>query len=112
MQNEIPLFQKIYDFYKLFYLYIDHFSKKSKEVLSVKIEQTILDILELISKASYSKEKISSLENASLKLDFLKVLIRITYETKTIDQKKYLSLETSLQEMGKMLGVWIRSLKA
>lgn len=112
MQNEAPLFQKIYDFYKLFYTYIDHFPKKSREVLGQKIEQIILEILELILKASYSREKIISLGNASLKLDFLKVLIRITYETKTIDQKKYLLMEKELQEMGRMLGGWIRSLKA
>ena len=112
MQNEVPLFQKIYDFYKLFYTYIDHFPKKSREVLGQKIEQIILEILELISKASYSKEKIDSLGNASIKLDFLKVLIRITYETKTIDQKKYILMEKELQEMGRMLGGWIKSFKA
>lgn len=91
---------------------LDHFPKKSREVLGQKIERIILEILELISKASYSREKIAYLENASLKLDFLKILIKITYETKTIDQKKYLQMEKELQEMGRMLGGWIKSLKA
>jgi four helix bundle protein len=90
---------------------LDHFPKKSREVLGQKIEQIILEILELISKASYSREKINNLANASLKLDFLKILIRIAYETKTIDQKKYLLMEQELQEIGKMLGGWIRSIK-
>jgi len=114
LQSEVPLFQKIYDFYKLFYLYIDHFPKKSREVLGQKIEQTILELLEAVSQASYTSpsEKIKDLKLASTKLDFLKILIRLTHELKIIDQKKYLSLETSLQEMGKMLGGWLRSLKA
>ena len=114
MHNEVPLFQNIYDFYKLFYLYIDHFPKKSREVLSQKIESNILGLLELISKAGFSgqNEKIYSLTAASIKLDFLKVLFRLTFDLKIIDQKKYILLEEKLQEMGRMLGGWIKSIKS
>ena len=113
MQNEIPLFQKIYDFYKLFYQYLDHFPKKSREVLGIKIEQIILEFLELISKASFSEQnlKIQNLTHASTKLDFLKVLFRLSFELRVIDQKKYVLLEGKLQEIGRMLGGWLRSLK-
>lgn len=113
MQNETPLFQKIYDFYKLFYLYIDHFPKKSKPVLGQKIEQIILELLEVISRTGFAKpvEKIQGLKTASIKVDFLKILIRLTYDLKIIDQKKYLQLQENLQEMGKMLGGWIKSTK-
>ena len=113
MQNEISLFQKIYDFYKLFYLYIDNFPKKSREVLGQKIESTILELVELISKASFAgqNEKINDLTSASVKLDFLKVLFRLTFDLKIIDQKKYILLEEKLQEMGRMLGGWIKSSK-
>ncbi len=113
MHNEVPLFQKAYDFYKLFYLYIDHFPKKSREVLGQKIESTILELLELISQASFTDQshKIDNLLNASIKLDFLKVLFRLAFDLKIIDQKKYILLEEKLQEMGRMLGGWIKSLK-
>ena len=113
MQNEIPLFQKIYDFYKLFYAYLDHFPQKSRETLVVKIEETIIKLLESISTASYSNqiEKQKSLMEASANVDFLKILFRLCYELKIIDQKKYILLEEKLQEMGRMLGGWIKSLK-
>jgi hypothetical protein len=114
MHNEVPLFQNIYDFYKLFYLYIDHFPKKSREVLGRKIESTILELLELISQASFAEQnqKINNLLNASVKLDFLKVLFRLTFDLKIIDQKKYIFLEEKLQEIGRMLGGWIKSIKS
>lgn len=113
MQNEVPLFQKIYDFYKLFYSYIDHFPKKSREILGQKIESTILELVEFISQASFAgqNEKTDNLTKASIKLDFLKVLFRLSFELKIIDQKKYILLEEKLQEMGRMLGGWIKSLK-
>ena len=113
MQNEVPLFQKTYDFYKLFYLYLDNFPKKSRETLTGKIESTILGLLEDITKADFAKQtaKLNYLIGASAKLDFLKVLIRLTFDLKLIDQKKYIFLEDNLQEMGRMLGGWIKSLK-
>ena len=93
---------------------IDHFPKKSRPVLGQKIESVILEVLELVSLAAYSgnTEKNKALMKASLKVDFLKILIRLAYETQTIDQKKYILLEEKLQEIGKMLGGWLKSLKS
>ena len=48
-------------------------------------------------------------EKASVKLNLLRVFIRLMKETKAIDSKKYLELETSVDEIGRMLGGWIRS---
>ena len=113
MQDEIPLFQKIYDLYKLFYTYLDHFPQKSRETLVVRIDDIISDLLESITIASYSNqsEKQIFLLKASAKVDFLKILFRLCYELKIIDQKKYLLLEEKLQEIGRMVGGWIKSLK-
>ena len=113
MHNEIPLFQKIYDFYKLFYSYIDDFPKKSRPVLGQRIEQIILDLLESISSASYASQskKINLLKQASNKADFLKILFRLAYELRIIDQKKYFLLEQKLLEIGRMIGGWLKSSK-
>ncbi|MFA7254064.1 MAG: diversity-generating retroelement protein Avd [Patescibacteria group bacterium] len=112
-QDDAPIVQKTYDLYKGFYELIDHFPKKSREVLINKIEVLILELLELLSSAEFSpaSTKIQSLSQASIKLDFLKLLFRMTYEFKIINQPKYLELEKHLQEIGKMLGGWIKSLR-
>ena len=79
----------------------------------MKIESTILELLEDIAKVSFANQndKCDGLAKASIKLDFLKVLFRLTFELKIIDQKKYIVLEEKLQEIGRMLGGWIKSLK-
>lgn len=41
----------------------------------------------------------------------LKILIRILKDLKILDIKKYLLLEDELQEIGKMLGGWIKFVK-
>ena len=96
MQNEISLFQKVYDFYKEFYLIIDHFPTKSRLILAAKIEKTIIDCLESITKASFasSTQKIKDLQKASAKIDFLKILFRLCVELKIINRKKYIFFES------------------
>lgn len=40
------------------------------------------------------------------KVDTIKVLLLILWEIKSIDNKKYIALSSSLEEVGKMLGGW------
>ena len=58
-----------------------------------------------------SLEKLPLLEQVDVKLKILKTILRLCFDVKALDQKKYLFLQTDLQEIGKMLGGWIKSLK-
>jgi len=70
-----------------------------------------LDLLEEIILAGNltKSEKLPTLKQASIKVDLLKVLFRLLKDLKVIDIKKYLMFEEHLQEIGKMLGGWIRT---
>lgn len=57
------------------------------------------------------EQKLPVLQKASIKADLLKILLRISSETKCVDSKKYQRLAASLIEIGKMLGGWIKSVK-
>ena len=57
------------------------------------------------------EQKMPVLQKASIKLDLLKILLRLCYETKCIDSKKYQHLAGYLIEIGKMLGGWIKTTK-
>lgn len=113
MQNETPILQKVYDFYRELYLTIEKWPKKDKYTLGEKAEKTTLDLMELLIAANYTQreKKIASLDQAAVKLDLLKTLIRLAENIKAISTKKYLLLEEKLQETGRMLGGWIKSLK-
>lgn len=75
-----------------------------------KIDNTALEILETITLAGISNQnKLNLLEKASQKLDLLKILIRLADDLKILDNKKYLEIQQKIQEIGKMLGGWIKS---
>jgi hypothetical protein len=95
----------------LLYSLTKSFPKKDRYTLGVKCENIILEILELLFLAN-SKQKASRsliLNKVDVKLKILKTLIRLCFDIKAIDQKKYILLQEHLQEIGKMLGGWIKS---
>jgi len=92
---------------------LPHFPKDSRYTLGTKIDNLFLETTELIIGGSYSDkiEKLISLKKASVKLDLLKFFLQIAWEIKSLDNKKYIKLSEKLNEVGKMLGGWIKSLK-
>jgi len=89
------------------------FPKDSKYTLGSKIDSLFLEVVEEIINASNSDkaEKQIFLRIASTKLDLLKFFLQISWEIKCLDNKKYILLSEKLNEIGRMLGGWIKSLK-
>ncbi len=110
---DIPIFKKTYNLYKTFYGYRDTVSKQDRYTLWQRCENLILDILENILEASHllKADKLPILEKTSLKLNLLRVFLRLCKEVKAIDNKKYVLLQEAIDEIGRMLGGWIKSTK-
>lgn len=108
---DIPIFKKTYDLYKLFYSYRNIISKQDRYSIWQRCDAIILEVLENIMAGSQMTkgEKLPMLEKASIKLNFLRVFLRLMKEIKAIDIKKYITLEESVDEIGRMLGGWIKS---
>lgn len=110
---DIPIFKKSYDLYKLFYGYRLSVPKQDRYTIWQRSENIMLDAIEsiLLASQTYKMEKLPILNRASMKLNFLRIFLRLMKETKAIDQKKYITLEELIDEIGRMLGGWIRSIK-
>ena len=110
---DIPIFAKIYDFYKNLSQFLTVFPKAKRYTLGQKIDQTSLDIVELTITAGYlpREQKLPLLQKISTKLDLLKILLRLSWETKCLNNNKYLTLTSQLIEIGRMLGGWIKTVR-
>lgn len=111
---DIPIFRKTYDLYKKVYEIRKQVPKQDRFTLWQKLENTLLMLIEYILHASslYKEEKLPTLERASSKLNVLRILVRLAYDIKSIDNKKYTALQQDIDEIGRMLGGWIRSTKS
>ncbi len=73
----------------------------------------MLDAVECMLKAEYADkgEKLILLKRASGKLDVVKFFLQLSWEIKSLDNKKYITLSENLNEIGKMLGGWLKAIK-
>ncbi|MFA4872083.1 MAG: diversity-generating retroelement protein Avd [Patescibacteria group bacterium] len=108
----MPLFKKAYEFYKKLYEFRKIAPKQDKYAIFEKSENITLEILEgiLIANQSPKPERITALKLVSVKLNMLRIFVRLMKDTRALDLKKYITLEEMINEIGKMLGGWLRSL--
>lgn len=114
MENpDIPIFKKLYELYKLIHLYRISIPKVDRHTLWQRTEDTCIELLEIVIDASQRTklEKAAFLAKASTKLNLLRIFIRLAKDTKSLDHKKYVALQTLIDEIGRMLGGWLKATK-
>lgn len=107
-----PILQRVKEGYLLWLGIVQHIPKGSRYTIGVRIEERWLDLLEL-TYATYFSEKLGKEEKITkciLVLDTLKFLISVGWEGKLVSHKHYEDLAVNLNEVGKMLGGWRKSL--
>jgi hypothetical protein len=82
--------------------------KQHKFSLGEKVDKLFVEVIDGIVTANFlePKEKIPFVRFAIRKLDILKVFLMMLWETKSLDNKKYISLSARLDEIGRNLGGW------
>ena len=106
---KLPILAKIYDFYQLLTQSVTSFPKSRRYSLGLRLDSLTLEIIESILAVPFTKNKLQNLQQISIKLDTLKILIRLSKDCDSISSKKYFHLQLKLSEIGKMLGGWIKS---
>lgn len=106
--NFLPVLVKIKTAYILWFEYYKILDKVHKYTLGQKIDALWIEIIEAVSIATFldKSEKQPWVRLAIRKLDTIKVLLLILWETKSLENKKYIHLSEKVDEIGKMLGGW------
>ena len=109
----LPIIGRFVAVYKLWHEIQIHIAKQSRYTLGAKIDLLFIETVELLFVAGTINrtQKLPILLKASGKLDVLKFFLQIIWELKIIDTKKYILLSEPLNEIGKMLGGWIKNIE-
>lgn len=88
--------------------YFPTLPKLHRYTLGQRIDALLIESMEAVSLASYTprQEKIPYVRLAIRKVDTIKVLLLILWETKSLDNNKYIALSNAIEEVGRMLGGW------
>ena len=104
----LPVLKKLKSGYMEWLKQYQILPKHHRYTLGQKIDTLLIEAIESISLAGFlSKEdKQPYVRIAIRKMDTVKVLLLILWESKSIDNKKYIALSLPFEEVGKMLGGW------
>lgn len=104
----LPVLERLKSAYILWYGFYQTIPKIHRHSLGQRIDSLFVEVIEAISIASYlpREEKHPWVRLAIRKLDTSKILVMVMWETKSLDNKKYLALSAPLEEIGRMLGGW------
>lgn len=107
-QRLLPVLSKVKDSYLLWNTYYQDLPKIHRYSFGQRIDSLFVEIIEAISAATFLSpgEKQPYVRLAIKKLDTLRVLLMILWETKSFEDKKYIALSVKLDEAGKMLCGW------
>jgi hypothetical protein len=73
------------------------------------METGLLDVLELLVEAAYTRNKEVPLRRANLRLEVVRHLWRLAYELKAVAIRQYEHGAKLIDEVGRQVGGWLRS---
>jgi len=82
--------------------------KAERFSLGLRVDNLFIETIEAVASASFLSptDKAPYVRLAIRKMDTIKILLLLLWETKSLDNKKYLAISLKLEEIGKMLGGW------
>ena len=107
--TQLIIFQKHFDLMVYSFPIIGRFPKDQRFVLGQQIENQMLDIGKMIVHANKLKQKKAKLYEIDIELEKLRFLIRIAKDLKIITISKYGHHCERLDEIGRLLGGWMKT---
>jgi len=126
IHSEAGLNRKFIEFIKLLNIYLNHFPKHEKYALSNKIRNTAYEVYDYITESQKRYFKKTTLTNLDITHEKLRMQLYLAYELeyftfkdgrqsdkspKKIEEHRFLAISRLNDELGKMIGGWIKKIK-
>ncbi len=108
MLDDFILYQKTYDFTLWFFPIINSFPQKQRFVLGQQIENELVELIKEISIANAAADKRLVLQKMAVRIDLLRMLIRLAKDLKFLGIKHYAVAAEKLNEIGKLYAGWTK----
>ncbi|MFO0416574.1 MAG: four helix bundle protein [Pseudomonadota bacterium] len=111
--QDTPLIHSTYQLYRMLHEKSTRIPKNARYTIWQRCENACLDALQKLIAVSYlpataRREKVLEISSS---IDMLRIFIRLTHDTNAIEKKSYLALQEQIDEIGRMLGGWLKALK-
>ena len=90
---------------------VEKFPRSYRFSVGDRLVSFVLDLLLLLVEAAYSSDKLRSLDAASVKVNGVRYLLRVSKDLRLVSQDSYAFAAEHLEEIGRMVGGWQRSVR-
>ncbi|HEY4506169.1 MAG TPA: four helix bundle protein [Candidatus Paceibacterota bacterium] len=99
---------KLKDAYILWFQYYQILPKPHRRTLGARVDLLFIESIEAVATAAFlvKAEKLPYVRLAMRKVDTIKVLLQILWETKSLEDKQYIALSEKVDVVGRNLGGW------
>ena len=106
--DDLPVFIKWTSFLEWLLPVTEKFPKRIRFTFCDRINNLALDIIEDLVEARYTADRQACLRRANLRLEKLRVLLRLCHSLRYLDYRRYEFAMREINETGRMLGGWIK----
>ena len=106
--EDLPVFVRWMAFIKWLLPTTEKFPKRVRFTFANRIDNLALDVVEDLVEARYARRKTNRLKQINLKLERLRILLRLCHDLTYLPHGSYEFAMRSLDDVGRMVGGWIR----
>ncbi len=106
--EEMLVIKRGYDFSKWLLQHTGKFPKSYRFSVAAKLENASLEFIEFTTVANMRKDKMPLIKQADEALAKLRLLFRLSYEMRFINQQSYEHGSKLMNELGRLLGGWLK----
>ena len=88
---------------------VARFPRNQKFLLGDRIQGTALDVLERLIEATYTRRRQGHLAGANLGLEKLRFLLRLAWDLRILDLRRYEHPARTIDETGRKVGAWSKA---
>jgi len=107
--EELTVITKTYDFILWSCHHTGKFPRNHRFVLGERIERNLYDLLELLIRAKYSRQRQPLLEQANLVLEILRFQVRLAKDLQCLKVESYGFAAKAIDEIGRLVGGWLKA---
>jgi hypothetical protein len=106
--DDLLVFVKWLDYVEWLFQATNKFPKSVRFSFAQRLEGLALDVVEDLVEARYSHPKRAILKRANLRLEKMRVLLRLSHKLRYLSHEGYEHSARQINEAGRMLGGWIK----
>lgn len=110
--EDLKILQKTQDMIEYGYVALRQYPKSERHTLAAETKRSMYELLRLIIRANKRYYKKTTLQDIDIELDNLRYLLRLANNLGFLPFKKYENWSRGVNEIGKMLGGWLKAMSS